>query len=164
MPCKLPIRHERRDGQCHFKECDAGWIFFSVAAGSRSVGCRGSEVFDPFPKLTAWLEAIAGGTQACAFILDEEAQEKEFKALGGEGGSLRLVIENPDTNKVLLETVVDRRQCVGEFYHTCGRSHEALAQLARQERHCAAAYAGRMSRGDYTSMPANRTVHEPRWA
>ena len=100
-----------------FKECDAGWIFFSVAAGSQSVDCRASEVFDPFPKLIAWLEALASGTQACSFTMYEEGPEKQFTALGGDGGSLRLRIEDADTSNVLLEAAVNRRQCVGEFYH-----------------------------------------------
>lgn len=115
-----------------FQECDAGWIFFSVAAGSQSVDCRASEVFDPFPKLVAWLEAIAGGTQASSFIVDEEGREKEFKALGGHGGSLRLRIEDRDTHNVLLEAVVDRRQCVGEFYHTLRAFAESPAYVPAQ--------------------------------
>lgn len=115
-----------------FKECDAGWIRFTVSAGSQSVDCWGSEVFDPFPKLIAWLEAIAGGTQACSFIMYEEGPEKEFKALAGDSGSLRLMIEDTALNKVLLEAVVDRRQCVCEFYNNLRAFAKSPAYVPEQ--------------------------------
>ena len=51
-----------------FIRCEVGWIDFRITAGNQSVVVKASEVFDPFPDLLAWLEAMAVGVQECAFI------------------------------------------------------------------------------------------------
>ena len=115
-----------------FTECDAGWIIFKIFAGSQAVRCRASEVYDPFPKMMAWLEAIASGAETCSFIMDEEGRQKEFKACGCGSGNVRLTIIDPFNNQILLEAVVDMRQCVGAFYHPLRAFAKSEAYVATQ--------------------------------
>lgn len=115
-----------------FKECAAGWIPFTVSAGSQSVNCRGSELWDPFPHMVAWLESMAGGAEVCSFKMDEEGMEKKFKAFACENKTVRLIIEDAIRNIVLLEAVVDTRQCVSEFYKNLRAFAESKAYVPAQ--------------------------------
>jgi hypothetical protein len=103
--------------QVQFADCDVGWIHFKVNLGPQCVDVRASEVFDPFPDLLAWLEAIAVGVQECAFELDEEGGGKRFQfRCITYGGFVFSMSDVPDVH-VLLTGKVNPRQLVSAFYH-----------------------------------------------
>ena len=99
-----------------FTECNAGWIYFTVKAGFQEVRIRASEVFDPFPALTAWLESIAIGVQECAFDMEEEGPEKRFEYQKVTYDRFRFRITD-NYEETLLEDFVDRKQLVASFYN-----------------------------------------------
>ncbi|MBP7231858.1 MAG: hypothetical protein KBA28_07990 [Syntrophaceae bacterium] len=99
-----------------FTGCEYGWIYFTVITDEHEVDIRASEVYDPFPDLIAWLEAIAVGVQECAFDMEEEGPEKRFEFRKISYDKFRLYITD-NYEKTLLETFVDRKQLVSAFYN-----------------------------------------------
>ena len=99
-----------------FTECDAGWICFTVKAGTHEVKISASEVFDPFPDLIAWLESIAIGVQECAFDMEEEGPEKrfEYRKLAYDRFRFRITDNYQET---VLEAFVDPKQLIAAFYN-----------------------------------------------
>ena len=70
-----------------FTGCDVGWVYFAICRGEQNAEIRASEVFDPFPDLIAWLEAIAVEVKECAIKIDEEGRGKRSEYLS-EGASV----------------------------------------------------------------------------
>ncbi len=99
-----------------FTRCEYGWIYFTVITDEYEVDIRASEVYDPFPDLIAWLEAIAVGVKECAFDMEEEGPEKRFEFRKISYDKFRLYITD-NYEKTLLETFVDRKQLVSAFYN-----------------------------------------------
>ena len=62
-----------------FKACAQGDIDFSVVYGSMSASVYADCVWDPFPDLLRWLEAITTGVQCCAFEWDACGPDFAFK-------------------------------------------------------------------------------------
>lgn len=100
-----------------FTECRYGWIYFNVKAGGCEVNIRASEVYDPFPDLIAWLEAIVAGVQECAFDMEEEGPEKRFEYRKITYKNFRFRITD-NYEEILLEAFVDSKQLVSEFYNS----------------------------------------------
>ena len=104
-----------------FLECDCGWIFFSVKAGTQSIKVSASQVFDPFPDLLSWLEALSVGVQECAFTMDEEGHELVFRYIEGyvDYRSSTFTISEPscyENSRCYIRTYVDRLQLIKVFY------------------------------------------------
>jgi len=102
----------------HFLSCEVGWIKFCVKAGTQSVNIHASDVFDPFPDLLAWLEAVAVNVQECAFIIDEEGYELEFRIKRIEEDDVFTISGwgEPGAKRDYLSASVDRLQLVRAFY------------------------------------------------
>jgi hypothetical protein len=99
-----------------FADCDAGWIHFTVKAGTHEVQIRASEVFDPFPSLIAWLESIAVGVQECSFEMEEEGPEKRFEYKKYAYQRLSRFRLTDNYQKTHLESLVEPKQLVSVFY------------------------------------------------
>ena len=99
-----------------FTECRYGWIYFNVKAGGYEVNIRASGVFDPFPDLIAWLEAVTVGVQECAFDMEEEGPEKRFEYQKVTYNKFRFRITD-NYEKILLNAFVDSKQIVSAFYN-----------------------------------------------
>lgn len=100
-----------------FTKCSYGWIYFKVKAGGYEVHIRASEVFDPFPDLIAWMEAVTVGVQECAFDMEEEGPEKRFEYRKINYKKFRFRITD-NYEEILLEAFVDSKQLVSAFYNS----------------------------------------------
>jgi hypothetical protein len=100
-----------------FDECADGWIYFTVSRSSQSVKLRASYVFDPFPELVAWLEAITSEVQYCAFEMHEEGTDKKFtfSRIGYDHYNITFS-DCGASPEVYLSGDVDPAQLVEEFY------------------------------------------------
>lgn len=101
-----------------FEKCESGWIIFTISSEAQSVRLRASEVYDPFPGLVSWLEAIVVGVEQCAFDIDEEGPERRFQfARVSWDRHVLTICSLYSPSEVFLSTDVDPRQLVEEFYH-----------------------------------------------
>lgn len=111
------IKNFRRKVEVSFKDCDLGWIHFDVRLGRQTVTLRASDIYDPFPDLISWLEAIAVGVQCCAFQFDEEGDDKKLELSKISWDRYDLTISQPyDPPYILLSGSVNPVQLVDEFY------------------------------------------------
>jgi len=100
-----------------FTRCEAGWIDCTVSCGKQRISLNASEVFDPFPDLISWLEAIAIGALECAFKMNEEGFIKQFEYQHMYGHSAVFKIIDPlEEGVICLIARVAPSQMVGEFY------------------------------------------------
>jgi hypothetical protein len=60
--------------------CDSGWLYFKINMGAQENTIHASAVFNIFPDLLSWLEAIVTGERECAFEIDEEGTIKKMHA------------------------------------------------------------------------------------
>lgn len=115
----------------NFTKCDAGWIDFNVQTEDGiSVEVCASHIFDPFPQMIRWLEAILNGIPECAFIIDEEGAEKVFR-VRCNGADAQHFILSDDVGTEFIHAVVNPMQLVSNFYM-------ALREFAQSSkyRHC----------------------------
>jgi len=102
-----------------FRDCEAGWIHLTIAAGAQEVQVRASHVFDPFPDLIRWMEAMLTDIQACSFVIDEEGDEKELVARRQWDGKLLFTVRDPvPEGEEFFRAVVLRRQLIASIYNT----------------------------------------------
>lgn len=94
-----------------------GWLPVTIAAGGHSVTFSASTVFDPFPSLTRWLEAVAAG-RAPRLLIDTEGVVVSFHIFEPQGDTVRFVITNDAEadDTIDLDIRIDRTTLVRAIY------------------------------------------------
>jgi len=109
------------DVEVTFGAADVGWQPVSIAAGGKAASFDASHVYDPFPDIIGWLEAIARGDQG-RVSADLEGIELELFAFAlPDPTRVRLVVaffpgRGEEMRDVELDIDVDRRRFVTAFY------------------------------------------------
>jgi hypothetical protein len=102
-----------------FRDCDSGWIHFTVTVGTRTAEIRASELYDPFPDMLHWLEKIAAGRRRSAFVIDQEGLKTQFVAIQKDADKMLFGVRDIDGNaEVHIRKLVDRRRLVYSFYRS----------------------------------------------
>jgi len=70
-----------------------GWMPIAITAGRQAVTFSASTVFDPFPALIRWLEALAAGG-APRLLINTEGVNVGFHIFEPEGDTVRFVVTN----------------------------------------------------------------------
>jgi hypothetical protein len=115
QPCQNTLESPRFE--VTFSNCKAGWMYLSVRAGDqRADNIVLSQVYDPITRLLAWLEALVGGLQSCAFECDDESQTIRIAAEHTPSESMRLTITRPDHEPPVFSVLASRESIVFGFY------------------------------------------------
>lgn len=106
----------------------SGWIDLDLFADELKISIACSSVFDPFPNLLAWVEAIVCGVERCSFLIEEEGPEKIFwaKRFYGEIYQLKL-LKSYGPNKEILNVYVHRAQLIEALYGSIVRFYHSDA-------------------------------------
>ena len=94
-----------------------GWLPVTIAAGAQSVIFSASTVFDPFPSLTIWLEAVAAG-HAPRLLIDTEGVIVSFHIFEPQGDNVRFVVTNDAEadDTIDLDIRIDRTILVRDIF------------------------------------------------
>jgi hypothetical protein len=101
-----------------------GWIQMAVTCTAyvQGVIVKLSTVCDPFPEFIRWLEDIAAGRLPSEFIIDEEGEEKVFRAspidqerFVFEIAALEYGKDKPSEEPFFLYVQVSKKQFLSEF-------------------------------------------------
>ena len=107
-----------------FSYPESGWLQWAVTCSAyvQNVVIACSNVFDPFPRLFKWLEAVADGQLPAETVIDEEGQEKLLRASPFEAGEFIFEVleadgdqDSSETGPIFLYAQVSRQQFVAEF-------------------------------------------------
>ena len=98
-----------------YKDCYAGWIEIVISGDELTIHVRASEVYDPFPDLVGWLEAIVQGVPMNEFIVDEEGNEVAFRYIQ-EACDDTFILTDPFDGRLLLQMSILPKMLVTEFY------------------------------------------------
>jgi hypothetical protein len=105
---------------------DSGWILLSITCTAylQHLIIHLSDVYDPFPDMTKWMEDIAANNLPCEFTVDEEGECKMLRAIPLSADCFILEILDTEWDETVTEeqqifmyTKVERRQFVSEFIH-----------------------------------------------
>jgi hypothetical protein len=132
--------------QVVFDAARAGWQPVSIVAGGWTANFHASALYDPFPDILKWLEAIARGDQG-RMSVDLEGSDLELSVFTLSNSTrARIVLafmsgEMDDIHDVVLDIDVDRRQFVAAFY-------EALRAYADSDKYVIDEWAALSMRDD----------------
>lgn len=106
------------------QSCRNGWLDFVIKTDTQENIIHASAVFNIFPSLLSWLEAIVSGVQECSFDIDEEGNEKKLSAIHHGNDTMLFKLQNyrynAEENKNyfedLIETEVETYNFVKTFY------------------------------------------------
>ncbi len=124
-PRGIPVAVESLE--VRYSPPEVGWLLVSIVANGKEAQFEASELYDPFPDLIAWLEAIAEG-EFPRFLIDQEGTHLQFLTIETTTHrSVRFLLakvtrkpENEPGN-ALLDIEVNRRTLVDAFYGNLGR-------------------------------------------
>lgn len=120
-----------------FGDCDAGWISMLLTSEESSLSVRLSHIYDPLPKMLAWLEAITIGVEECGFRVDEEgvfvnfSARREFRASENWRAYTALNIV-PEYDIQPLQVTLPTYDLVGIFYRTFREFADSSAYVREQ--------------------------------
>lgn len=113
---------------------DVGWLPVAIEAGAQRASFTASTVFDPFPSLTRWLEAVAEG-RGPRLLIDTEGVIVSFHIFQPQGDTVRFVITNDAEadDTIDLDVRIDRATLVRAIYRpfVAFWESDALAQAWR---------------------------------
>ncbi|MBA4793648.1 MAG: hypothetical protein H2041_08285 [Phenylobacterium sp.] len=94
-----------------------GWLPVTIAAGAQTVSFSASTVFDPFPSLTSWLDAVAAG-RAPRLLIDTEGVVVSFHIFEPQGATVRFVVTNDAEadDTIDLDIRIERTTLVRAIY------------------------------------------------
>lgn len=103
-----------------FSYAIAGWIQLWISGTSylQHITLYTSHVFNPYPALIEWLEAVAENRLPARLAIDEEGVGKTLIALPLDDGRIDMQIQDAlyeEDGEILFRMRVDRRQLVAEF-------------------------------------------------
>lgn len=99
-----------------FSYAQIGWVLLWISTTSylQHITIHLSDVFDPFPDLIRWIEAIAESRLPSEIEIDEEGVIKQLYA-NHAGNNLVDIQIKDDDGKIIFRCRCDRRQLVNEF-------------------------------------------------
>ena len=102
-----------------FSHAHVGWIRLWISGTSylQHITLSLSAVFDPFPSLVKWLEAIAANQLPAELEIDEEGQVKRLTVMPLEDDQVDFIIREGfvEEGEIYFRLRVDRKQLVSEF-------------------------------------------------
>ena len=99
----------------HFEDDDSGWVILRITLGEQSIEIDLSDVFDPFPSLLEWLQAISMNDMPIGFEIDEEGTEKALIAHAFDAGRLLVAVLDRWDRTEFGAAVVDRDNFLAAF-------------------------------------------------
>lgn len=95
---------------------ELGWLDATLSAAEQTVTISVSFVFDPFPDMVAWLEAIAAGGHP-RLVIDLEGKYVGLHVWPAQDGCVRFAVERMDeTDRWSLDVTVPRHRLVADVY------------------------------------------------
>jgi hypothetical protein len=96
-----------------------GWILLWISGTSyiQEITISISEVFDPFPKMVEWLEAIAANQLPAEMDIDEEGKVKNLTVMPLENDQVDFIIRKGyvEEGEIFFRMRASRKQLVSEF-------------------------------------------------
>ena len=92
-----------------------GWVYLHISLGEKTAEIHLSDVFDPFPELLDWLQAVATGDFPAEFDINEEGTFKTLVVHAFERDRLLFAVLGTFSETELVAGVVDRNALVAEF-------------------------------------------------
>jgi hypothetical protein len=115
-----PVRVD--DVRVIFDAAEVGWQPVRIEAGGASAAFDASELYDPFPDILKWLEAIAHGGEGRVSAELEGPELELFAFPLSDPMRVRIVVafvpgEDGEHRRIDLDINVDRRRFIAAFYN-----------------------------------------------
>lgn len=125
-----------------FSHASAGWIQLWIGGTSflQHVTIYTTHVYDPYPEMIEWLQAVAENRLPARLAIDEEGVGKTLIALPLDDGRIDLQIQDTleeEDGEILFRMRVDRRQLVQEFVSKFELFIQSYYQEEQWEHGCA---------------------------
>lgn len=99
----------------HFEDDDYGWVILRITLGEQNIEIDLSDVYDPFPSLLEWLQAISMNDMPIGFEIDEEGTEKALIAHAFDADRLLVAVLDKWDRTEFGAAVVDRDTFLAAF-------------------------------------------------
>ena len=100
----------------HFEVDDFGWVILRMTLGEQDIEVDFSHVYDPFPSLLEWLQAILVGDLPIGFEIDEEGTERLLIAHAFDNGRLLFAVLDKWDRTEFGAAIVDREALLAAFH------------------------------------------------